>query len=396
MKKPIVWIFALTMTVCATLVLSLSCISFSLQNTALKNEVGDLNNKNSELNKQVQDLNNVIGDLQETVDFFEDQVALITYEVDGQVWKIDVAQVGEKIELPVAPDTATEIFNGWKVEGDDKVYAGTYEATAGVKFVADMFNPTEVKGSWQPMEWKGNNDFYGYDVWTDGVDQYLGFDYRLNKATNTWETITWNWEGQQQSYTRNFVWTDGVEYFYSCYDGQYVLDRETHTWKIMEWNLNGIDSQNFLGEHIFNFQGKSYYLYQKLFYVLDVATHTWENMNWELSENYYGNQVWINGNTAICYLNYQGQLKIDFVNKKFVPLNMEGLDESFYGARYIWSDGEYNYLTQNEETYWLNSATTKWTKLDWNWNIRNGNLIWTDGTNYYYSLYSDHYVFVKA
>ena len=108
MKKPIVWIFALTMTVCATLVLSLSCISFSLQNTALKNEVGDLNNKNSELNKQVQDLNNVIGDLQKTVDFFEDQVALITYEVDGQVWKIDVAQVGEKIELPVAPDTATE------------------------------------------------------------------------------------------------------------------------------------------------------------------------------------------------------------------------------------------------------------------------------------------------
>lgn len=392
MKKPIVWIFALTMTVCATLVLSLSCISFSLQNTALKNEVGDLNNKNSELNKQVQDLNNVIGDLQETVDFFEDQVALITYEVDGQVWKIDVAQVGEKIELPVAPDTATEIFNGWKVEGDDKVYAGTYEATAGVKFVADMFNPTEVKGSWQPMEWNGNNNFSSSDVWTDGVNQYIGLNYRLNKATNTWEEMTWNWEGEAlSSLTANFVWTDGQNCYYSNNENQYVLDMETNTWKSMQWN--GLS--NFRGDYVWEHAGKIYYSYTShVFYSLDSSTHTWTDMNWDITTNFDGNNVWSNGMNCY-YSSGSSQYKVDFENKKLISVTWTGVN-SFSGSD-IWTDGSNYYYSYENDHYVASIASTKWTKLDWSSEGRVfGNSIWTDGTNYYYSSGSNQYVFVKA
>ncbi len=402
MKKPIVWIFALTMTVCATLVLSLSCISFSLQNTALKNEVGDLNNKNSELNKQVQDLNNVIGDLQETVDFFEDQVALITYEVDGQVWKIDVAQVGEKIELPVAPDTATEIFNGWKVEGDDKVYAGTYEATAGVKFVADMFNPTEAKASWQPMEWNGQTNFQGYHVWTDGVDQYLGLDYRLNKATNTWESITMNWEGEALNHVEvKYIWTDGVNCYLSMGNSQYVLDRETLTWKIMEWNLNGFDLNIFYGDRVFNYQGKTYFAYNtgsQYFYVLDVATQTWENMNWTFDpySNYWldGDKVFILGDTCYVYRSYYA--RVDFENKKLVPVQFSGIDYSMQ-ADCFWTDGKNCYFTYYGKNYFINKGSLNLTEITWDVEgVEYGNCIWTDGTNLYHSDGSNQYVFVKA
>ncbi len=404
MKKTVVWIFVLTMTICATLVLSFSCISISLQNSILKNEVGDLNNKNSELNKQVQDLNNVIGDLQETVNFFENQIALITYEVNGQVWKIDVAQVGEKIELPVAPDTATEIFNGWKVEGDDKVYAGTYEATAGVKFVADMFNPTEIKGSWQPMEWKGVTEPYGGSIWTDGVDLYFGFDYRLDKATNTWEPITMNWEGETpEFYTfNNCCWTDDINcYFSQNEENQYVFDRETLTWKTMEWNLNGIDARYFSGDYIFKYQGKIYYAYtasgyNSYFYVLDVATHTWQNMNWTFEGNYLdGNNVVIIGD--ICYGKYYDSYRIDFDNKKLVTVNFTGDYTGTVNKNNLWTDGEHYYVNDNNKTYFLNPGALYFTEITWDVDgVEYGNCIWTDGTNCYYSSGSNQYVFVKA
>ena len=79
----------------------------------------------------------------------------------------------------------------------------------------------------------------------------------------------------------------------------------------------------------------------------------------------------------------------------FEPVTWNGLTS--FDGNYIWSDDENIYYSNGETQYVLNKSTSTWTTKTWN-GLTNfsGEHIWTDGENIYYSYESTQYVLDKS
>jgi hypothetical protein len=83
--------------------------------------------------------------------------------------------------------------------------------------------------------WKGLTSFYGSYIWTDGVNIYYSQSSTqkvLDRATSTWNNKSWT---GLSSFNASNVWTDGDDIYYSNGSDQYVLDKDTSTWSAKTW-----------------------------------------------------------------------------------------------------------------------------------------------------------------
>lgn len=80
-------------------------------------------------------------------------------------------------------------------------------------------------------------------------------------------------------------------------------------------------------------------------------------------------------------------------SKKSVRVTWSGTNNITNGEG-IWSDGTDIYYTYDEENYILNKSTNSWDVIEWNISFTAYG-IWTDGTNVYFSSGTNHYLLDK-
>ena len=140
--------------------------------------------------------------------------------------------------------------------------------------------------------WSGLTNFDGNYVWTDGINIY--YSYKSNQYVlngDTWETKTWN--GFSNIYGHS-VWTDGTNIYYSSGSDQYVLNGDT--WETKTWN----GFSNIYGQAIWTDGTNIYYSSGSNQYVLN--GDTWETKTWNGVSDIYGQAIWTDGTN--CYYSY--------------------------------------------------------------------------------------------
>ena len=249
--------------------------------------------------------------------------------------------------------------------------------------------------------WYGRNVFDGSYVWKDGDDIYYSnqtLQYKLNKATSTWEEKTWY--GHNNNITGNNIWTDGDNIYYSGGTTHYVLNKETSTWSSKSWS--GCTSFN--GANVWT-DGVDYYISKgnsSNQYVLNKSTSTWSAKTWTgLPTVYslYANDIWTDG-SHIYYSSSNGsnqyQYILDAATSTWSEKTWSGLQ--YPTGRYVWTDGSNIYYSGGSSSqYILNKSTSTWSTKTWDaYDNFNGNDIWTDGEHTYSSNSSNQYEFIKG
>ena len=105
---------------------------------------------------------------------------------------------------------------------NDLSFADTIESSP---VLASDYTP--VADSWSTKTWSGLTSFYGYYVWSDGVNYYYSSgsnQYVLDTATSTWTAKVWT---GLTSFTGSNVWSYGTNVYYSSGSNQYVLGRSS-------------------------------------------------------------------------------------------------------------------------------------------------------------------------
>jgi len=251
----------------------------------------------------------------------------------------------------------------------------TYYSNGDTQYVLN-----KTTGEWEQKIWTGLWDpdkLFGYLIKTDGTDIYhIDFEhniniaenniYRLNKATGTWEPVTWN--NVPSNFNAAKLWTDGSNLYYSA-DAHYMLNKATNTWESKIWNGNtAFDGLSIWtdGDNIYSSAGTSHY-------VLNRATDTWEPKVWNnvdtLTDVRFS--IWTDGTDIYYSAGYNKQYKLNKATDTWetkiwlVPENSDIGRLAEYDNNIIWV-GEFS-----------------------------GAGIWTDGTTMYYSSNSNQYVLVR-
>ena len=131
-------------------------------------------------------------------------------------------------------------------------------------YVFDKENDTWIEKAWQDTPVGVSPSVY-YDIWSDGDNVYYstysgsgtGRQYILHLESGTFEVKTWS--GSNNPNGRN-VWTDGDNIYCSKaggnYQWQYKLNKDTNTWESMRWNGSFISIN---GEYIYTIGNDVYY-----------------------------------------------------------------------------------------------------------------------------------------
>jgi len=203
-----------------------------------------------------------------------------------------------------------------------------------------------------------NENGYGNNIWTDGENIYYS-NFTYNNLTEKykfthyklqdrkWVEEVWDFPSDlDKFFIGQFVWTDGVNTYYSLYNAHYIL--EGNTWKEKTW------------------QGLTYFS---------------------------GNQIWTDGTNTYCSFGEEGQYILK--DNQWIKKEWNGFNG--IGGSGIWSDGvniyysDKNYETDEFEHYKLNEDT--WEPKRWNGLTEfSGINVWSDGTNIYYSHEKQQYV----
>lgn len=319
-----------------------------------------------------------------TVDFVVNNVVVDTQSVkDGEKAITPQINIPEGFELV-----------GWS-DGSNIIDLTSYniveDITLTAKLSSDTFNAVVSK------TWNNYSNINGEHVWTDGENIYYSSgsanQYKLNKNTNTWESVSWTFDSTEENLfiVGNNVWTDGEDVYYSNYNRQFVLNKETMIWEKAPWGsyiygncvwsdgeniyyttnaMEGeslifnratkswssvefkIDNSNLttidvLGSEVWTDGENIYYSYGAGYQLkLDKSTRTWTYFDFNVVIA-YGRNIWTYDND-IYYSFGATQYKLDKNNNKFVEIVWEGAD-SLRGD-YIWTDGDQVYCS-NSSTY---------------------------------------------
>jgi len=376
------------------------------------------------------------------VNFILDMVnkAVVSYQVDGKITGSEYVKHGETITLPTKPNTETEFYNGWKVDGVGDSFK-KYTVTSDVVLVLDMttdnawvltddidfkFNASSFAGRyvwncgqnvyfsegnvqyflnkstyvWEPKTWNGVTSFDGDNVWTDGTDYYLDSSYVLDG--DTWSRVTWN---GLTSFSADNIWKAGDKIYYSSGETHYELtNKSTRTWSAKTWTgLTSFDGKNVWGSSDKIFYSKLLTVSNGPYgssgsaehYVLNIATDTWSTTTVFGSSLFNGYSGWTMDG-KIWYFNEIYKSPTPYFSGYYTAFNLETMSfttsfsKQFYGYD-VWSDGKNFYL----------SSAVKYTKFDnpygqnatvGQYRIRNNELIpimWK-------GLFSDNYSIINS
>lgn len=250
-----------------------------------------------------------------------------------------------------------------------------------------------------PMTWKGLSHFHANNLWTDGTNIYYSVGtehYVLNG--DTWVTKTWN--GLTDFYAYG-VWTDNTNIYYSKtgpVTQHYVLNGDT--WEEKTWR--GFTS--FTGDYIWTDGTNIYYSNTHSHKVLN--GDTWVDKNWSgsiIGVAFYPNNVWTDGTNI--YYTY---------NNECYSLNGDtweevGSNATWLDGRYMWSDGKSIFSSRwgwdvlithttggDNALHHGNLVLNGLMSVGDQQTSFNGNNVWTDGTNIYFSEYDEHYVMLPT
>ena len=221
-------------------------------------------------------------------------------------------------------------------------------------------------------------------VWSDGVNYYYSNNtnqYVLDVATSTWSTKTWT---GLTSFQGTQVWSDGVNYYYSNGSNQYVLDVATSTWTTNTWNGN----TNVSGDSIW-FDGTNYYYSAATtHYVLDVATSTWSTKTWTGLTSFNGRDI-----AVIDGIIYYGQYVLDVATSIWLRSywgssslisSITGRDMFNIGNVYYYSsyklDTTKQFIQDYNNTYFISIAFTFIDNVT-NYNVYSNAVVYSYDTN---------------
>lgn len=312
----------------------------------------------------------------------------VTFMIDDRIHDTQIVKTNDCATLPTVPKKDGVFFDFWTLNKTTEIDVEAYRITAETTFIAKFYSY-----EWKEMTWKGMASFEGDQIWTDGVDYYYSAgdkQYVLNRSTNTWSAITW--KGCTSFY--NSIWTDGTDIYLSWNsNNQYVLNRQTRTWTKMTWN----GYNNIAASHIWTDGVNIYYSYPDRQYVLDVKTRTWTEMKWNGKTANYGEYIWTDG-TNYYYSNggTKENYVLDVATHTWSNITWDGRSNPY--GDFVWTDGTNCFYSGGSETsqYLLDKDTNTW--IEWTWNISylTNKYIWTDGTNFYYSKGDTHYILKRV
>ena len=256
-----------------------------------------------------------------------------------------------------------------------------------------LFNKLFNQNIWEGKEWYGDiNHAYGLAIWTDGINYYYSnsdLQFVLDKATSTWTTKTWNGYNEISSAS---IWILNGDYYYSGGSGnQYVLDISTSTWSPVTWN----GYTDIYGFYIWSDGDNIYYSDENRQYVLNKTTNTWETKTWYGLTRFTRGYIWELDNN-IYYSDYSMQYILNRTTDTWETMTW---NITIGNPENIWSDNNGNtYYSVGSDQYVLDKTTMEW-KPNNNWkglDYFDGRYIWSDGDNIYYSDGDRDYIRTKS
>ena len=432
-------------------------ISNKLQsaNEVNSNIIIDLNNQINSLNKQISDLsylsensqleievlNNRISELQTTINCYENYISeteneskvVAIYEIDGSVWKVDLINKGEEINLVIPEDTDKYIFNGWKLFDNDTLLGTSYVLESNTRFVANITKKYAVEfivdGSTYDTQFIIENETACYpEIPTKDGYEFLGWSINgvdlienINSVSVTHDTAYH--AVFTKIHTVTFIVEDKVVNTQKVSNGKYAsyIDYVSQDFTINDWMFNGnvVDlnsfpiymdavlvadvlfndwvSANFKSEiltfneeYIWSDGTNCYYSFGTYHYIFDIETKSWLSIMWSGLTSFGGNYVWTDG-VNIYFSSGADQYVLDKETKTWSTITWTGLT-SFYGS-YVWTDGVNTYYSKGANQYVLDINTKTWSIVTWaGLTSFNGSYVWTDGVNTYYSSGTNQYV----
>ena len=256
-----------------------------------------------------------------------------------------------------------------------------------------LMNKLFNQNNWEGKEWYGDiNHAYGPFIWTNGIDYYYSnsnLQFVLDKATSTWTTKTWYGYNEISSAS---IWILDGDYYYSGgSSNQYVLNISTSTWSPVTWN----GYTNIYGYNIWSDGENIYYSNDVNQYVLNKTTNTWETKTWYGLTHFRGSYIWKLDNN-IYYSDGPTQYILNRTTDTWETMTW---NITISDPEDVWSDNNGNtYYSNGSDQYVLDKTTMEW-KLNDNWNgldYFDGRYVWSDGDNIYFSDGDRDYIRTKS
>ena len=299
-------------------------------------------------------------------------------QVWGQFNGTNLAEKDHKFELSsgrvVGTAGANDATNNQKQNetNNDEVFSESY--------ISQLTNVT-------PKTWSGLKRFRGCNVWTDGANTYYSSPEGDSDTSgnyvfknDNWETVTFN---GLTDFFGIYVWTDGKNTYYSAGGDQYVL--KENTWEPKVWKGPAPSGDNIWTDGI-----NIYLSAGQIQCVLE--GDRWVSKTWNGLESFNGDCIWTDEKN-IYYSNYDsefGPIGNYILNgDTWAPTSWTNTPTTLVGFR-VWHANGITYFSYHDEQFVF--VNGDWKQKTWSTNISSGYNTWTDGTNYYYSGSSTHYI----
>lgn len=197
------------------------------------------------------------------------------------------------------------------------------------------FQPSE--NTWSNVE--SAQSVLGSYMWSDGVNDYYSYgstQYTVSYTSSlagvgftpkTWTGLT--------SFYKGGIWSDGDNFYYSDGSTQYVLDISNSAWTPKTWN--GLSS--FYGGYVWDDGNNCYYSDGSNQYVLDKSTDTWYPKNWNGITSFSGSYIWKLGDKIYCSsgpTHYSIDTSTSRVQQVYPGISFLGYDVwSYRGITYV-------------------------------------------------------------
>lgn len=300
--------------------------------------------------------------------------------------------------------------------------------------------------TWDKVKFSGMTKFNGENIWTDGMNIYLyeKGQYQLDKKNLTWLpiclsssaldsaqtffdgqnfrgcrlglTLIYSQAEKQWKYAPDILLTDSRycwywnnEVYYSEDDKQYKWDASINNWVDISWTVQTTNSAGeavilplkISGTSVWATKSRVYYQYTTtMAYTWTGEGTTWTEIKFKTpAPTVRGKTIWFDGNVA----RYDSESIHWALDEETLTWNEQTIDNwpmennklSGSAEDRIWTDGtdfywSLNFIYDKENKKWIDKIWTNTPSPFYN------EMVWTDGIDTYYSNHTDQYILDKT
>lgn len=370
------------------------------------------------------------------------KIHTVTFMVEDEIEDTQTIRNGEYAVSINVEDTEYRLFNGWLLNGSlvnissqkivsDTIFRASFTYKYDVYFVVDgeEYNSQIVtSGSYATIPASPTKTGYTFKGWslsesgtivsintqliTGETTFYAIFEIQTFTATFIVEDNVYDTQVVEYNSFANLVSTPNVldSTFYGWYVNGELVEYSTYpiienttfiasftrdyTWEEMTWN----GFSDFYGSEVWS-DGENYYITDSIStsYVLDSSTYTWNTV--EISypsdfSHFFADYVWSDGvNTYYSTGGSKGNTQLIFNSEtlSWESITWNGLS-LILGERIVTINNNYYFCSSDGYCYVLDSQTKTWTSVAyWGSDFLLG-YVWSDGNNYYYSHAYNQYI----